>query len=98
MAEEPHAYCHNVPRARRGRPPLDDATLVPAMDYRQVKAEAREMQSSSWRLLRDDRVVADLVVYGGDFPWLNARVFPKEGFEEIRPIFEVPLHAAGEKV
>ena len=46
------------------------------------------MQSSTWQLLRDDRVFADLVVYGGDFPWLNARVFPKEGFEEIRPIFE----------
>ena len=49
------------------------------------------MQSSTWQLLRDDRVVADLVVYGGDFPWLNARVFPKEGFEEIRPIFEEEL-------
>jgi hypothetical protein len=49
------------------------------------------MQSSTWQLLRDDLVVADLVVYGDDFPWLNARVFPKEGFEEIRPIFEEEL-------
>jgi hypothetical protein len=28
---------------------------------------------------------------GGDFPWLKARVVPREGFEEIRPIFEVEL-------
>lgn len=44
-----------------------------------------------WRIFRGGQLVADLVVYGGDFPWLNARVFPKEGFEEIRPIFEEEL-------
>ena len=28
---------------------------------------------------------------GGDFPWVNARLVPREGFEEIRPIFEDEL-------
>jgi len=49
------------------------------------------VEGSTWRLLRGDRVVADLVVYGGDFPWLNARMFPREGFEEVRPLFEDEL-------
>lgn len=46
------------------------------------------MEDVTWRLLRGGRVIADLIVYGGDFPWLNARVIPKKGFEELRPIFE----------
>jgi hypothetical protein len=45
----------------------------------------------TWQLLRGDQIVADLIVYGGDFPWVNARLEPKEGFEEIRPIFEDEL-------
>ena len=56
------------------------------MGYRQTL-----MDGSTWQLLRGDRVVADLIVYGGDFPWLNARVEPTEGFEELRPIFEHEL-------
>jgi hypothetical protein len=49
------------------------------------------MDRPTWQLLSGDRVVADLIVYGGDFPWVNARLEPKEGFEEIRPIFEQEL-------
>jgi hypothetical protein len=45
------------------------------------------MDGPTWQLLRGDQIVADLIVYGGDFPWVNARLEPKEGFEEIRPIF-----------
>jgi hypothetical protein len=48
-------------------------------------------ESQKWQLLRGDRVIAHLIVYGGDFPWLNARVLPKEGFEEVHPIFEDEL-------
>jgi len=51
----------------------------------------REMEGATWRVFRGGQLVADLVVYGGDFPWLNARVFPKEGFEEMRPIFDEEL-------
>ncbi|GLW35044.1 hypothetical protein [Actinoplanes regularis] len=42
-----------------------------------------------WTLQRrsDGQTVADLVVYGGDFPWLNARIEPRAGFEEVRPLF-----------
>jgi hypothetical protein len=36
-------------------------------------------------------VAAELVVDGGDFPWLNARVQAAPGFEEIRPLFEEEL-------
>lgn len=49
------------------------------------------MEGATWRVFRGGQLVADLVVYGGDFPWLNARVFPKEGFEEMRPIFDEEL-------
>jgi hypothetical protein len=44
---------------------------------------------AAWTLHRrdDGRLLADLVVTGGDFPWLNARVDPREAFEEVRPLF-----------
>jgi hypothetical protein len=53
--------------------------------------DGTEMDGSTWHLLPGDRIVADLVVYGGDFPWLNARLHPRDGFEEIRPLFEDEL-------
>lgn len=41
---------------------------------------------------RDDgRVLADLFVTGGDFPWLDARVDPREGIEEVQPLFAEEL-------
>lgn len=46
---------------------------------------------SVWRLVRSDEILADLVVTGGDFPWLNAQVQPAPGFEEVRPLFEEEL-------
>lgn len=49
------------------------------------------MDGPTWQLLRGDQVVADLIVYGSDCPWVNARLDPKEGFEEIRSIFEDEL-------
>lgn len=33
---------------------------------------------------RDEEVIAELVVTGGDSPWLNARVQPAPGSEEVR--------------
>jgi hypothetical protein len=41
---------------------------------------------------RDDgRKLADLVVVDGDFPWLNARVDPLEGLEDVLPLFAEEL-------
>ncbi|MEU9505995.1 hypothetical protein AB0D32_06910 [Micromonospora sp. NPDC048170] len=47
----------------------------------------------AWTLHRrdDGGVLADLVVTGGDFPWLNARVNPREGLAEVRPLFAEEL-------
>jgi hypothetical protein len=46
-----------------------------------------------WTLHRrdDGRNLADLVVTGGDFPWLNARVDPREGLEKVLPLFAEEL-------
>jgi hypothetical protein len=50
-------------------------------------------QGGAWTLRRrdDGRIVADLFVTGGDFPWLNARVDSREGLEEVRPLFAEEL-------
>lgn len=45
----------------------------------------------TWTLYRGDAVIADLVVNGGDFPWLNADVHPYAGFEDVRPLFDEEL-------
>jgi len=37
---------------------------------------------------RGEEIIAELVVTGGDFPWLNALVRPTPGFEEVRPLFQ----------
>lgn len=36
-------------------------------------------------------LLAELVVTGGDFPWLNARPLPRRGFEDVRPLSEEEL-------
>jgi hypothetical protein len=46
-----------------------------------------------WRLMQGKELLAELVVTGGDFPWLNARMRPAPGFEAIRPLFEQELRA-----
>ncbi len=46
-----------------------------------------------WRLMRGDEPIADLVVTGSDFPWLNAQVRALPGFEQVRPLFEDELRA-----
>lgn len=43
--------------------------------------------------MRGKELLAELVVTGGDFPWLNARMRPAPGFEAIRPLFEQELRA-----
>jgi hypothetical protein len=44
-----------------------------------------------WQLVRGEELLAELVVTGGDFPWLNARVGPTAGFAEVRPLFDGEL-------
>jgi hypothetical protein len=44
-----------------------------------------------WRLVRGGELLADLVVTGGDFPWLNAEVQPAAGFADVRPLFDEEL-------
>jgi hypothetical protein len=43
--------------------------------------------------MRGAELIAEFVVTGGDFPWLNARVRAMPGFEEVRPLFEQELRA-----
>jgi hypothetical protein len=44
-----------------------------------------------WQLVDGEGLLAELVVSGGDFPWLNAEVRAMERFERIRPLFEDEL-------
>jgi hypothetical protein len=47
-----------------------------------------------WALQRrsDGQTVANLVIVGGEFPWLNARVERRSGFEELLPLFAEELN------
>jgi len=49
--------------------------------------------SEVWTLYRQDRRLADLVVTDRDFPWLSARVEPRDGFDDVRPLFAEELRA-----
>jgi hypothetical protein len=44
-----------------------------------------------WALVCGDELLAELMVTGGDFPWLNAKVRPATGFAEVRPLFDDAL-------
>lgn len=46
-----------------------------------------------WTLHRrgEGQLVAEFVVVGGDFPWLNARVERRDGFEHVAPLFAEEL-------
>jgi hypothetical protein len=50
-------------------------------------------RSDVWTLHRRDNgeIVADLVVTGGTFPWLNAHVNQHEGLDDLRPLFAEEL-------
>ena len=49
----------------------------------------------AWRLMQREELLAELIVTGGDFPWLNARIRAMPGFEAVRPPFEEELRALG---
>jgi hypothetical protein len=44
-----------------------------------------------WQLVRGDELLAELVVAGGNFPWLNAKVRPGAEFAEVRLLFDDEL-------
>jgi len=46
-----------------------------------------------WRLMRGEELLAELIVTGGDFPWLNARIRAMPEFAACRPLFEEELRA-----
>jgi hypothetical protein len=48
-----------------------------------------------WRLMQGEELPAELVVTGGDFPWLNARIRAMPGFEAVRPLSGEELRALG---
>jgi hypothetical protein len=48
-----------------------------------------------WTLHGRDGLVADLVVTGGDFPWLYARLEPHDGWAEIQPLFAEEAPSTG---
>jgi hypothetical protein len=52
-----------------------------------------------WRLMRREELLArELVVTGGYFPWLNARIRAMPGFEAVRPLFAEELRALEHEV
>jgi len=47
----------------------------------------------AWRLMQAGELLAELIVTGGDFPWLNARVRATPAFDSVRPLFAEELRA-----
>jgi hypothetical protein len=45
----------------------------------------------TWQLVHGDEPLAELVVTGGDRPWLNAEVRPTAGFADVRPLSDDEL-------
>ncbi|GAB3813542.1 hypothetical protein [Kribbella italica] len=44
-------------------------------------------RSQIWHLKRGDELVADLVVVGADYPWLQAHVEPTPAYDEVKHLF-----------
>jgi hypothetical protein len=44
-----------------------------------------------WRLLRGEAIIGEVHITDADFPWLNGRFVPRDGFEDVRPLFEAEL-------
>ena len=47
------------------------------------------LSGSIWTLHRrkDETLLAELVITGGDFPWLRARIEARDELAEVRPLF-----------
>jgi hypothetical protein len=56
------------------------------------RTEAAYLASNEvWCLRRGDELLAELLVTGGDFPWLSASVRATPAFEDVRPLFAEEL-------
>jgi hypothetical protein len=52
------------------------------------------LSGETWRLYKGEQLIAELVVTDQDFPWLNARLEAKPGFEALRSLFDEEVRLA----
>jgi hypothetical protein len=45
-------------------------------------------QGDVWQLRRGAELVAEIIVDDGDFPWLYGKLRPRQGFADLRPLFD----------
>ncbi|MET7769588.1 hypothetical protein [Nocardia sp. NPDC005366] len=45
----------------------------------------------TWRLVRDEELLGEIVIESGDFPWLSGRFLPQPAFDDVKPLFDQEL-------
>jgi hypothetical protein len=50
-----------------------------------------DRHGETWTLHGRDRLLAELIITGSDFPWLYARLEPHDGWAEVQPLFAEEL-------
>jgi hypothetical protein len=82
-------------RSLRRRPPsgMSVRVALPAAEGLplQYYPPMPDRQGETWTLHSHDRLLAELVVTGSDFPWLYARVEPHDGWSAVQPLFAEEL-------
>ncbi|MFJ2581301.1 hypothetical protein [Kitasatospora aureofaciens] len=43
---------------------------------------------TTWRLMRGDELLGEIVVEEADFPWQSGRFIPQQGFAGVKPWFD----------
>ncbi|WP_344088473.1 hypothetical protein [Luedemannella helvata] len=58
--------------------------------------ELADLISGTWRLVRGDEVLGEIVITDADFPWLSGSFAARPGFAAVAPLFveELALSAA----
>ena len=56
-----------------------------------VMTETGMWPGQVWRLLRGEATIGEIHITDADFPWLNGRFVARDGFEDVRPLFEAEL-------
>ena len=58
--------------------------------------ESADLINGTWRLVRGDEVLGEIVITDADFPWLSGSFAARPGFAEVAPLFaeELALSAA----
>ncbi len=44
-----------------------------------------------WQLVRGKELLGEIIVSGGDFPWLSGTFVPQPAFVDVRPLFDAEL-------